>query len=155
MTSAHALSVNGASAASAPVDRLPNQSSVNVDSVMLTIDRLNRNNPAAAMRIEVALLAGQSELVAAIVQAVRTCVGDVSTCIHTSIVRAGGLSNRNLVSLAELAAALEAIGVSPEMIAAALDAYSTEVAMAVTAGIISEQFAALTLAGGSSDSLYL
>jgi hypothetical protein len=59
-----------------------------------------------------------------------------------------------LISLAELSSALEALGVSSSTIADALDAYSTEVAAAVSSGAIPEQFAAITLAGGSG-SLYL
>jgi hypothetical protein len=151
---AHALSVNGASAATGSVD-VPDQPGVTVDSVLSTIERINRNNPTAATRIEIALVAGQSELVSAIVQAVRTCVGDLHACVQVAIARIGGLTNRNLVSLADLSAALEALGISPAIVAEALDAYSTEVAAAVTAGVISEQFAALTLAGGTSGSLYL
>jgi hypothetical protein len=151
---AHALSAAGASAATGPAQNVPDQPGMTVDSVLSTIDRINRGNPTAATRIEIALVAGQSELIAAIVQEVRTCTGDLQACVHRAIVRAGGLSTRNLISLAELSSALEALGVSSSTIADALDAYSTEVAAAVSSGAIPEQFAAITLAGGSG-SLYL
>ena len=106
------------------------------------------------MRIQIAQAAGQSELVAAIVEGVSGCTTSVEECVSAAIVQLGGLTTRNLVSLAELAAGLEAVGVLPAIIAQALDAYSTEVSLAVLAGRISEEFAALTLAEEAFGALY-
>lgn len=153
----HALSVSSASSATGPIKMSAKHPDLTAQDVLSTIDRINRYNPNAAMRIEVALVADQSELVAAIAQAVPTCSASQSaaSCVKLAIERLGGLTMRNLVSLAELSAALSAIGVPPNLVSEALDAYSTAVVDAVRAGSISEQFAAATLAGGTEGSLYL
>jgi hypothetical protein len=152
---AYSLSANGASAAAGPPDgdrsKFPDITS---NDVWSTIERINRDNPTAAMRIQIAQVAGQSELAAAIVQSVSGCTGAAADCVKQAIAEVGGLTTRNLVSLAELTAALEAVGIPPAIVAAALDAYSTEVAAAVVAGVIPEQFAATTLAEEAAGSLY-
>jgi hypothetical protein len=104
----------------------------------------------------VAQEAGQSELIAAIVQAAASAASpaDVQAAVEAAILRLGGLNARNVMSLAELLAALQALGLSESVITATLNAYSTLVAEAVAAGIISPQLAAAVLTGGVPQKLY-
>ena len=134
-------------------DSIPGRTTSDVWS---TIDRLNQNNPGAFLRIKVAQEAGQSELIAAIVQAAASAASpaDVQAAVEAAIFRMGGLNARNVISLADLLAALEALGLSDAVITAALNAYSTQVAEAVAAGIISPQLAAAVLTGGAQQNLY-
>ena len=151
---AHALAANGASAASGPAPAdLPKYPDSKVDDVFSTIERINRDNPTAIMRIQIAQVAGESELISAIVQAVNSCTTSTSDCVAAAIVKIG-LNTRNLVSLAELSAALEAVNIAPEVVAEALDTYSSKVAEAVVAGSIPEQAATTTLAEEASGALY-
>lgn len=126
------------------------------NGVWSTIDRLNQNNPSAFLRIKVAQEAGQSELLAAIVQAAASAASpaDVQAAVEAAILRIGGLNARNVMSLADLLAALEALGLSDAVITAALNAYSIQVAEAVAAGIISPQLAAAVLTGAAQQNLY-
>lgn len=152
----HALSVaHGASAAVQPTNTI-DAPRLSTDDVMAIIENINRHNPGAAMRIEVAMVAGQSELIAAIAQGVRTCdPGAITSCVQVAIKGVGGLTTRNLVALTDLSAALAAVGVADEVVSVALDAYSTAVVAAVNSGTVPEEYAATTLTGGAQDSLYL
>jgi hypothetical protein len=121
-----------------------------------TIARIAQANPTAAVRIQLASVAGKTELTAALVQGLVTCsLPAVASCVKVAIARVGGLSRDNLVSLEALANALEAVGIASPMISRALDAYAAAVAEAVIRGLIPERFAALALADGAAGSLYL
>jgi len=150
---AYAMSTGApASAATKPdIEELPVTENFDLWS---TVQRISQD-PSMALRIELAQQAGQSELAAAIVQSVRTCAGAVEDCVRQAITNAGELSPTNLISLASLSQALEAIGISSDTISEALDAYSTVVAEAVIEGRLSEQFAAITLSDEATGSLYL
>ena len=152
----HALSVAHGSSAVAQTMDTAGAPRLSADDVMAIIENMNRDSPGAALRIEVAAVAGQSELVAAIAQGVRTCdPGSIQSCVQAAIERIGGLTTRNLVPLTDLSAALTAVGVADDVVSVALDAYSTAVVAAVTSGAVPEEYAAATLTGGTQDSLYL
>jgi hypothetical protein len=137
-----------------PID--DTNSGTTTNDVWSTIDRLNQNNPSAFLRIRVAQEAGQSELVSAIVQAAASAASpaDVQAAVEAAILRIGGLNGRNVMSLAQLLAALEALGLSESVITATLNAYSTEVAEAVANGDLSPQLAAAVLTGDAQEKLY-
>lgn len=103
--------------------------------VLQTINRISSDNPTAYLRVQVAQDAGQSQLTAALVQAVSRADSpeQVAQIIQDLIASMGGLTNRNVISLEELLAALRAMGISEEIISAAIAAYSVEVAEAVAA----------------------
>ncbi len=146
----------------APAQAVPNMpiddpnSGTTTNDVWSTIDRLNQNNPSAFLRIKVAQEAGQSEVISAIVQAAASAASpaDIQAAVEAAILRIGGLNGRNVMSLAELLAALEALGLSESVITATLNAYSTEVAEAVASGVLSPQLAAAVLTGGAEQNLY-
>ncbi len=146
MIIAGAQSLSGGNATANP-DVGDNPPTSGASDVWATIERISQtSSPNAIIRVALAQEAGQSELIAALVQGLRTCTGDVGDCVNATIARVGGLSTRNLVSLEALTKALEAVGVPAATISEALDAYSTAVADAVTGGTIPEQYAAATLA---------
>lgn len=136
-----------------PVDDSTGPSASNVWS---TIDRLNQDNPSAFLRIKVAQEAGQSELVSAIVQAAASAAtpADVQAAVEAALLRIGGLNARNVVSLADLLAALRALGLPESVITATLNSYSIQVASAVEAGLISPTLAAAVLTGGAEQNIY-
>ena len=137
-----------------PIDD-PN-SGTTTNDVWSTIDRLNRNNPSAFLRIKVAQEAGQSEVIAAIIQAAASAESpaDIDAAVKAALLRIGGINGRNVMSLAELLAALEALGLSESVTTATLNAYSSEVADAVETGALSPQLAAAVLSGDAEQNLY-
>ena len=137
-----------------PIDETTPGTTTN--DVWSTIDRLNQNNPSAFLRIKVAQEAGQSELIAAIVQAAASAESpaDIDAAVEAALLRIGGINARNVMSLTDLLAALEALGLSDAVITATLNAYSSEVAEAVESGILSPQLAAAVLTGDAQQNLY-
>ena len=137
-----------------PIDD-PN-SGTTTNDVWSTIDRLNQNNPSAFLRIKMAQEAGQSEVIAAIIQAAASAESpaDIDAAVKAALLRIGGINGRNVMSLAELLAALEALGLSESVITATLNAYSSEVADAVETGALSPQLAAAVLSGDAEQNLY-
>ena len=137
-----------------PIDD-PN-SGTTTNDVWSTIDRLNQNNPSAFLRIKVAQEAGQSEVIAAIIQAAASAESpaDIDAAVKAALSRIGGINGRNVMSLAEMLAALEALGLSESVITATLNAYSSEVADAVETGALSPQLAAAVLSGDAEQNLY-
>lgn len=124
--------------------------------VWATIDRINADNPTAFLKVRVAQQAGQSELVAAIVQAAASAASpaDVPAAIEAALLRVGGLNNRNIIALADLLAALNALGLPESVITATLNAYSIEVAQAVEAGAVTVTVAAAVLSRNATTNLY-
>lgn len=139
---------NVAMAATEPVDTNPD--------VWSTIERINQSNPNSFINVSVAREAGRSELVSAIVQAASTAksVDELTTAIEAAILRVGGLSSKNVIPLAELLAAMRAMGISEEFITSTLNTYSVHVADAVATGKLTASVAAAILVEGAAKKLY-
>ena len=153
---AAAASLNGASHVQAlPTMPIHDPHMTNQD-VWATIDRLNRHNPTAYLKVSVAREAGRSELIAAIVQAASSAVSadDVAAAVEAAVLRIGGINSRNIMSLADLLKALRALGLPESTIVATLNAYSAQVAEAVESGRVSATLAAAVLTDKSQDKLY-
>ena len=156
---AAAYGLNGASAPQAagnpnvPAD--PSLESQHSD-MWATINRINADNPTAFLKVRVAQQAGQSELVAAVVQAAASAdsPADVAAAVEAALLRVGGLNNRNSIALADLLAALNALGLSDAVITATLNAYSIEVAEAVETGAVTATVAAAVLSENATTTLY-
>ena len=156
---AAAYGLNGASAPQAagnpnvPAD--PSLESQHSD-MWATINRINADNPTAFLKVRVAQQAGQSELVAAVVQAAASAdsPADVAAAVEAALLRVGGLNNRNIIALADLLAALNALGLSDAVITATLNAYSIEVAEAVETGAVTATVAAAVLSENAATTLY-
>ncbi|WP_423066800.1 hypothetical protein [Devosia sp. CN2-171] len=135
-------------AATEPVDPTPD--------VWSTIERINANNPNSFLKVSVAREAGRSELVSAIVQAAKTAASadELNAAIEAAILRVGGLSSKNVIPLAELLAALRAMGISEDFITSTLNTYSVHVADAVATGTLTASVAAAILVEGASQNLY-
>lgn len=154
IAAAVALNAPAKAVQSMPID--DTTSTMTNADVWSTIDRLNENNPTAFMKVRVAQEAGRSELIAAIVQAASS-VGspdEVAAAIEAALLRIGGINSGNIMSLADLLAALQALGLPESVIVATLNAYSVEVAEAVEAGAVSAVLAAAVLSDNSNDTLY-
>ncbi len=135
-------------AATEPVDPNPD--------VWSTIERINANNPNSYLNVSIAREAGRSELVSAIVQAASsaTSLDDLDAAIQAAILRVGGLNSKNVIPLAELLAALRAMGIPESFITATLNSYSVHVADAVAAGKLSASVAAAIMVEGAAQKLY-
>lgn len=144
----HAGVPTTALAAQDPVDPTPD--------VWSTIERINANNPNSFLKVSVAREAGRSELVSAIVQAASTAasIDELNAAIEAAILRVGGLSSKNVIPLAELLAAMRAMGISEEFITSTLNTYSVHVADAVATGKLTANVAAAILVENASQNLY-
>jgi hypothetical protein len=131
-----------------PVDNKPD--------VWGTIDRINANNPNTFLKVSVAREAGRSELISAIVQAASTATSadELNAAIEAAILRVGGLNSKNVIPLAELLAALRAMGISEEFVTSTLNTYSVHVADAVANGTLTASVAAAILVEGATQNLY-
>ena len=127
-----------------------------LSQVLQTINRISGENPTAYLRVQVAQEAGRSQLASALVQAVSRArtPQEVAALVQAALTGIGGLTSGNVISLADLLEALRAMGLSEQVINAALSAYSVEVAEAVSVGSIDPVVAAAILAQDQNTSLY-
>lgn len=142
------IPTTAAIAATEPVDNNPD--------VWSTIERINASNPSSYINVSVAREAGRSELVSAIVQAASNAksLDELNSAIEAAILRTGGLNSKNVIPLADLLAALRAMGIPEDFITSTLNTYSVQVGEAVATGKLTASVAAAILVEGANRNLY-